>query len=143
MAEKYEVSREFMDTLNELADSEGLKANEADSGSYVDGSDILEMDEILTSWWCEVTNAKERNNRLIAIIKWLNGEDMFEVEKEKWVVSSKWENIFGSYGYLRIDGSFAYPVPDYDVHILEKATIFESKEEAEKWVIPAFEAVKI
>lgn len=141
MAEKYVVTQEFIDTLNELADGEGLSASEYRPNSYIDGSDILSFDAVISDWWYAVGSGIERNNRLIAIVRWLNGEDVFEVEKKQWVVRSKTSDNLLKYLHLHFFEKGGVKTPVYDMYWgnVEK---FDNREEAEKWVVPGFEVVE-
>ena len=85
MSDKYVVSQEFMNELEEWK-------KRGNTDVYFVGSyDISMLPIDVIRWWDypEINNF-EQNNRLIAIIRWVNGEDVFEVEKpKKWVVRSK------------------------------------------------------
>src|SRR5699024_1312255 len=83
MSEKYVVSQEFM---NELED---WKLNTVD-GVFINDDDIEDLPYIIVGWWVEEPSDEESNNRLIAIIRWVNGEVVFVVYTPKnWVVLSK------------------------------------------------------
>ena len=76
MSEKYVVSQEFMNELEEWK-------KRGNTDVYFVGSyDISMLPIDVIRWWDypEINNS-EQNNRLIAIIRWVNGEDVFEVEK--------------------------------------------------------------
>ena len=76
MSEKYVVSQEFMNELEEWK-------KRGNTDVYFVGSyDISMLPIDVIRWWDypEINNF-EQNNRLIAIIRWVNGEDVFEVEK--------------------------------------------------------------
>lgn len=135
MNNKYVVSQEFMNKL------EGWKID------YVSNSDFLDIDNIgnlppfVSRWWIydDITD-RERNNRLIAIIRWVNGEDVFEVEKpKKWVVRSKGTDEGGHYQYL-IAGDFDMSFNEYHI---EHATRFDTKEEAQSWANTHQEVVEV
>ena len=91
MSEKYVVSQEFMNKLKEW------KLNTVVT-TFINGEDIKKLPYIINDWWFNFdASYKEYNNRLIAIIRWVNGEDVFEVEKpKKWVVRSKGADALGS-----------------------------------------------
>ena len=128
MSEKYVVSQEFM---NELED---WKLNTVD-GVFINDDDIEDLPYIIVSWWVEGPSDEEGNNRLIAIIRWVNGEDVFEVEKpKKWVVRSKGTDNDGDYRYVSVfDSYFGITYADSGKDKLENATHFDTKEEAESW----------
>ena len=72
----------------------------------------------------------ERNRRLIAIISWLNGEDVFDVEEpHKFVVRSDKTDRNDNYRYVLVSEGIAdggYRTPKY-------ATKFDTREEAQEW----------
>src|SRR5699024_8961256 len=76
MRQRYVVSQEFM---NELKD---WKQRGNTDVYFVGSYDISMLPIDVIRWWDypEINNF-EQNNRLIAIIRWVNGEDVFEVEK--------------------------------------------------------------
>lgn len=128
MSEKYVVSQEFMDELKEW--KAGLNIN---GQYYVSDEDIFDTPVVIEDWWKDDTHALEQNNRLIAIIRWVNGEDVFEVEKpKKWLIRSKDCTEQGNHLYVMLDISHGVKKTinfwDKDV-----ATRFDTKEEAESW----------
>ena len=140
MSEKYVVSQEFMDELEEWKDN--LKMNGKHS---VYDYDIHEFSDIIEDWWSPVgIRDYEQNKRLIAILRWVNGEDVFEIEKpKKWVVRSKELNANGDnhYGVLAHFGDLAeMNYFSYDVY---NATKFDTKEEAESWANAHQEVVEV
>ncbi|MDF8367250.1 hypothetical protein G9406_06625 [Weissella paramesenteroides] len=138
MSEKYVVSQEFMNELEEWK-------KRGNTEVYFVGSYYLSMlPDYVKRWWNypEINNF-ECNNRLIAIIRWVNGEDVFEVEKpKKWVVRSKEPQ--GSVDGKPIYGWF---VDEYTVEL--EATMppyvdrFNTREEAESWANAHQEVVEI
>ena len=139
MSEKYVVSQEFMNELEEWK-------KRGNTDVYFVGSyDISMLPDYVKRWWNypEINNF-ECNNRLIAIIRWVNGEDVFEVEKpKKWVVRSKETDDDNDHWYVRlpnnIDGinNVAY------IHYMSSATLFDTKEEAESWANSHQEVVEV
>ena len=75
----YKVTQEFMNELIEWRDSYNLGAKTSWPYAFVDGSNVSEFPDVVENWWVDLDDPIENNNRLIAIIKWLNGEDVFEV----------------------------------------------------------------
>ena len=133
MSEKYVVSQKFMNELEEWRDEYILNAALGRWAECVDGSDLSEVPEVVINWWVDKEMPIESNNRLIAIIRWVNGEDVFEVEKpKKWVVRSKETDSEGSHLYVNLSNVSA--IPDITTYFgLESATRFDTKEEAESW----------
>ena len=140
MSEKYVVSQEFMNELEEWK-------KRGNTDVYFVGSyDISMLPIDVIRWWDypEINNS-EQNNRLIAIIRWVNGEDVFEVEKpKKWVVRSKEPQ--GS-----VDGEplYIWFVDELTLETETEATMppyirrFDTKEEAESWANSHQEVVEV
>lgn len=133
MSDKYVVSQKFMNALKEWK-AHGVIA------TFVNGGDLSHLPLTVYDWWVDDISDEECNNRLIAIIRWMNSEDVFEVEKpKKWVVRSKEGDALGRYGYLDC----------YDYAITENtykpyhATKFDTKEEAESWANSHQEVVEV
>lgn len=132
MSEKYVVSQEFMDELKKwkLDTVCGVSVNE---------DDIHDLPINIYSWWYSVDD-EESNNRLITILRWVNGEDVFEVDKpKKWVVRSKEHDEGGHYQYV-IAGDFDMSFNEYHI---EHATRFDTKKEAESWANSHQEVVEV
>jgi hypothetical protein len=138
MSDKYVVSQEFMDELEEWK-------QQGNTEEYLVGwYDISVLPDDVKRWWTypEINNF-ETNNRLIAIIRWVNDEDVFEVDKpKKWVVRSKEPQ--GS-----VDGKplYGWFVDEYTVEL--EATMppyvdrFNTREEAESWANSHQEVVEV
>ena len=138
MSDKYVVSQEFM---NELED---WKKRGNTDVYFVGSYDLSMLPDYVKRWWNypEINNF-ECNNRLIAIIRWVNGEDVFEVEKpKKWVVRSKEADNKGNYMY-------GYIVPNERLKYMEMAygkypsAYFDTKEEAESWANSHQEVIEV
>lgn len=125
----YKVTQEFMNELIDWRDSYNLDAKTSWPYAFVDGSNVSEFPEVVENWWVDLDDPIDNNNRLIAIIQWLNGEDVFEVEEpHKFVVRSKYGDDTGDYTYVLSDDNvtkFTY--------ILDEAKKFETREEAQEW----------
>ena len=140
MSDKYVVSQEFMNKLEEWK-------KRGNTDVYFVGSyDLSMLPDYVKRWWNypEINNS-EQNNRLIAIIRWVNGEDVFEVEKpKKWVVRSKEPQ--GS-----VDGEplYIWFVDELTLETETEATMppyirrFDTKEEAESWANSHQEVVEV
>ena len=125
----YKVTQEFMNELIEWRDEMNLNAKYKDFNSFVNGNDIQNVPGVVYIWWRRIDNPIERNNRLIAIVQWLNGEDVFEVEApHKFVVRSNRKDH---------DGYSAYVVVENDMtttaYTFVNATKFDTREEAQEW----------
>ena len=91
MSEKYVVSQEFMNELEEWKEAYITDALD-EKYHYVSAGDLYTLPGMIKDWWIELNKPTENNNHLISIIRWVNGEDVFEVEKpKKWVVRSRSE----------------------------------------------------
>ena len=138
MSEKYVVSQEFM---NELED---WKKRGNTDVYFVGSYDLSMLPDYVKRWWNypEINNF-EQNNRLIAIIRWVNGEDVFEVEKpKKWVVRSKETDEDGDYHYVDLD-NFKNLKSVSTIYGLDFATKFDAKEEAQSWANAHQEVVEV
>lgn len=83
---------------------------------------------------------EENNNRLIAIIRWVNGEDVFEVEKpKKWVVRSKETDSTYCYAQLLSENNNTL----FMAYSFANATRFDTKEEAKSWANSHQEVVEV
>ena len=134
MSDKYVVSQEFMNKL------EGWKIGYVANSSFLDTDNIGNLPPVVSRWWiyADITD-KERNNRLITIIRWVNGEDVFEVEKpKKWVVRSKETDVHGDYWYV-----YVYNTITSNRFNKSDATHFDTKEEAESWANAHQEVVEV
>ena len=135
MSDKYVVSQEFMNSLKDWK-------KRGNTDVYFVGSyDLSMLPDYVKRWWNypEINNF-ECNNRLIAIIRWVNGEDVFEVDKpKKWVVRSKDADALGRYGYL---DCYDYVLTG-NIYERTRATKFDTKEEAESWANAHQEVVEV
>ena len=102
------------------------------------------LPDYVKRWWNypEINNF-ECNNRLIAIIRWVNGEDVFEVEKpKKWVVRSKYSSEAGEHFYVML--FIGRGIKDATtLWGINNATKFDTKEEAESWANSHQEVVEV
>ena len=125
----YKVTQEFMNELIKWRDEMNLNAKNEDFGSFVNGNDIQDVPDVVYIWWRRIENSIERNNRLIAIIKWLNGEDVFEVEEQhKFVVRNDTYDNEEHYWYVKSNKGMTYTV-----FYVSQATKFDTREEAKEW----------
>lgn len=136
---KMKISKEVYDALVEWKERGSVDACKYKDTGWVGSAELLSMPEIVETWWRQY-NAIENNNRLIAIIRWVNGEDVFEIEKpKKWVVRSKETDEDGDHWYVSLyDNKLAKH------RFREKdATKFDTKEEAESWANAHQEVIEI
>lgn len=136
---KYLVTQEFMDKLSKWRDDQRLGMNTELIRSFLDVSHIQKFPDVVDIWWTDPKNTVENNSRLIAIIQWLNGEEVFETQKTyKYYVGRDSYPI----AYLSMRKMYHSEFPRYDSVFSEKK-IFDTREEAEKWLIPDYEVVEI
>ena len=142
MSEKYVVSQEFMNELEEWKEAY-ITDTLDEKYHYVSAGDLDTLPGMIKDWWIELNKPTENNNHLISIIRWVNGEDVFEVEKpKKWVVRSKEADNKGNYMY-------GYIVPNERLKYMEMAygkypsAYFDTKEEAESWANSHQEVVEV
>lgn len=129
MTRKYKVTKEFIDKLVEWRDDECIDATSGKNYNYINDNDLDELPAVVEGWWVYDNDPIERNNRLIAIIQWLNGDEVFEVEEpHKFIIRSEKPNWDGDYWYV----IFKEGMTDTTTH-LSKATKFSTREEAKEW----------
>lgn len=133
---KYKVTQGFM---NEL-----IKWN--DSHKYPDGTTMInqytlnELPEDVTEWIFEIrTNVAEGNRRLGALINWINGEYVFEVGTQSYVVRLKDTIPLYGKGYINIAKNGYVNVTYY----IEGATRFDDFAKASAWANKHFEVVEV
>lgn len=136
MSEKYVVSQEFMNKLEEWKEILRL-----DNILFIDCRALSNLPTLLDNWWRDGSvSVYESNNRLISIIRWVNGEDVFEVEKpKKWVVRSK--DTDSTYCYAQLLSENNNTV--FMGYSFANATRFDTKEEAESWANAHQEVIEV
>lgn len=125
----YKVTQKFMNELIKWRDMKALDATPDDD--YIDllPTDLGNLPYVVKAWWEYGFNSIERNNRLIAIIQWSNGEDVFEVEEpHKFVVRNDTYDDREDYWYVKNTKGMSYIV-----FYVSQATKFDTREEAQEW----------
>ena len=118
-----------MDELIKWRDDNGLETKTRYMYEAVDGDDIQRIPDVIDIWWTMPSDSIERNNRLIAIVQWLNGEDVFEVEEpHKFIVRSDNPDEDGDYLYVEVLKSLTSTS-----YSLLDATRFDTREGAQEW----------
>lgn len=138
--DKMKISKEVYDALNGW-----LQGRDLDT-EPISGWDMFQLPQKVDDWIMDVMTTPENNNRLIAIIRWVNGEDVFKVEKpKKWVVRSKDIDSDNNRLYVEIEkhDNLKYDVPTLAKEVPENATKFDTKEEAESWTNSHQEVVEV
>ena len=138
MSEKYVVSQEFMDKLEEWKEAY-ITDTLDEKYHYASAGDLIHLPGMIKDWWIELNKPTETNSHLISIIRWVNGEDVFEVDNpKKWVVRSKKHDGVNRNFYVNVS-----PDKTWFGTTVEKglATQFDTKEEADKYVNSLTESV--
>ena len=135
--DKMKISKEVYDELVEWRDNHELQT------TFISGSDLFHFPNKIVGWLKDTNTLFDNRNRLIAIIRWVNGEDVFEIEKpKKWVVRSKDRTEQGSYLYIYLIDSNG--VKDFMTGWTKDiATKFDTKEEAESWANAHQEVIEV
>ena len=139
--DKVKISKEVYDALVEWKEYMALNQS---PGVFINEYALSNLPKVIDDWWGDFrVDIKESNNRLIAIIRWVNGEDVFEVEKpKKWVVRSKETDEDGDYHYVDLD-NFKNLKSVSTIYGLDFATKFDAKEEAQSWANAHQEVVEV
>lgn len=125
----YKVTQEFMDELIKWRDDQHLGMNNELISLFLDGFHIKNFPDVVYIWWTYPDNTIENNNRLVAIIQWLNGGDVFEVEApHKFVVRSDDVDEYDDYWYVNL-----YKGLSRVTYNIGNATKFDTREEAQEW----------
>ena len=134
---KMKIPENIYNMLVEWRDALELKTD------YVTGFKLHMLNDEVHEWAADVTTLSDNHNRYIAILQWLNGEDVFEVEKpKKWVVRSKVISTEGSHLYVNVHSTLG--IPDImTLFRLKNATKFDTKEEAQSWANSHQEVVEV
>lgn len=110
-------------------DDQRLGMNTELISSFLDVVNIKQFPGVVDDWWTDPENTVENNKRLIAIIQWLNGEDVFEVEEpHKFIVRSDNPDEDGDYLYVEV----LKGLTNTSYSLLD-ATRFNTREEAQEW----------
>lgn len=126
---KYLVTQEFMDKLSKWRNDL----------LFLTPSVIKELPELVEKWLSSGGSANEYNKRFGAIIGFVNGEEVFETQKTyKYYIARTSSPVM----YFSMNKWYHSEFPKYDTISSEKK-IFDTREEAEKWVIPGYEVVEI
>lgn len=125
----YKVTQGFMNELIEWRDEQDINAETGDLYAFVGGNNISKIPNVIENWWVDLDDPIENNNRLIAIIQWLNGKDVFELGKpNKFIVRSENTNADKYYTCVEVDGGITTTV-----YSVKYATKFGTREEAQEW----------
>ena len=124
------------------------------SDSKVFINDIKSLPRVVQDWiyfeyneddeYVVKTSATEINRRLVAVIRWIEDDTVFEAKKpKKWVVRSKHTSLGDSNWYLLINWESGVPHVYSIYDKLTRATRFDTKEEAESWANAHQEVIEV
>ena len=134
--QKYKVTQEFMDALNEWNDNNKYKSGVTLINEYT----INELPKHVLDWLFRTYgNIAEKNKRFGAIINWINGEYVFDIVNPKYVVQIKDNKAISGRKYLKLEA-------DGEAFIfygLKNATRFDDFEKASEWANKHFEVVEV
>ena len=109
----------------------------------ITGFKLHMLNDEVHEWASDVTTLSDNHNRYIAILQWLDGDDVFEVENlKKWVVRSKETDEFGDYRYIDLADYVGITNIKFVVEI-GNASKFDTKEEAESWANAHQEVIEV
>lgn len=131
---KYKVTQEFMEELNSWRYEQDL-----DLMANVYPEDLIRLPEIVRTWHDQPVKFVDRNKRLIAVINWINGEEVFDVETPKYVVQRKDAVLSGVHQYLNLEKNGNVRL----IYGLAHATRFDDFEKASEWANKHFEVVEV
>lgn len=123
MDKKHKVTQEFMDELIKWRDEYTRDC------FGVDAHALDYMPKVVDNWRFNELSSYESNRRFGAIINWINGEDVFEVENpHKFVVRSDKKDHDGDYAYVVVENDMTTAA-----YTFVNATKFDTREEAQEW----------
>lgn len=128
---RYSIRQSIMYDLKNWKEEQHI---DVDNDAVVSWEDFQNEPGRVQNWRLNTGSAVEANNRLIAIIKWLNGEDVFIVDKPSYVVRVKGDN-----GYLDVEDYQPFSI----VSDKRNATVFYRLEDAKEYENAIFEAVEL
>jgi hypothetical protein len=130
---KYKVTQEFMDSLE---DWRGKFVNDeipVNALTHETHNNVVEL------WRFENFGTGEFIQRLGALLNWINGEDVFEIGKPKYIVQQKniKSHAWRQYLYVTSDECAIM------MYKIDKATIFDDFDKASEWANAHFEVVEV
>ena len=90
------------------------------------------------------TSATEINSRLVDVIRWIEDDKVFEVEKpKKWVVRDKVKDVEGDYWYVLVEKDYGVEYTSRHTSYSNNYTKFDTKEEAGSWANSHQEVIEV
>lgn len=130
---KYKVTQEFMDELNKW--NKALKDNDL----HMDEIPLDDFTGLVDDWVFTENSVFETINRLITLMHFVNGEDVFEIGTPSYVVRLKDDIKLYGKGYIVIATNGYVGVSYY----MEDATRFDDFNTASEWANEHFEVVEV
>lgn len=128
---KYSIRQSIMHDLKNWRDDRRIYA---EYGAVLGWEDFKNEPERVQNWRLNTGSAIEANDRLIAIIKWLNGEDVFAVDVPSYIVRKK-----GVRKYVNVEFEGGFELVDDK----RNATVFYRPEDAKEYENAIFEVVEV
>lgn len=136
MDKKIKIDEKTYKLLVEWRDSYKFK--------FITSIDMFQFPKDVDNWLEDVNTLSKNRSRMIAIFEWLNGEDIFEVEKpKKWAVRDKVKDIDGDYWYVLVEKNYGVEYTSRHIPHSNNYTKFDTKEEAESWANSHQEVVEV
>ena len=137
MDKKIKINKKTYKSLVQWRENRKLKTD------FITSIDMFQLTKDVDMWLEDVNTLFDNRNRMIAIIEWLNGKDVFEIEKpKKWIVRSKDTDEDGDYHYVDLD-NFKNLKSVSTIYGFDFATKFDTKEEAQSWANAHQEVVEV
>lgn len=128
---KYSIRQSIMYDLKNWRDDRRIYA---EYGAVLGWEDFQNEPERVQNWRLNTGSAIEANDRLIAIVKWLNGEEVFAVDVPSYIVRKKGVR---KYVNVEVEGGFEL------VNDKRNATVFYRLEDAKQYENAHFEVVEL
>lgn len=130
---KYKVTEELMNELNKW------KKTIKDNDLHVDEISLDDFPGLVDDWVFTENSVFETINRLITLMHFVNGEDVFEIGTPKYILQRKGANLKRLREYIRIN---EYDGIEID-YFKENATRFDDFAKASAWANKHFEVVEV
>lgn len=130
---KYKVTQEFMDAL------EDWRFKFVNGEIPVNAMNAETHDNVVEIWRFKGLGNGEFVQRLGALLNWINGEDVFEVRTQSYVVRLKDDIKLYGKGYIVIATNGYVSVTYY----MEDATRFDDFNKASEWANKHFKVVEV
>lgn len=128
---KYSIRQSIMYDLKNWKEEQHI---DVDNDAVVSWGDFKNEPGRVQNWRLNTGSAIEANNRLIAIVKWLNGEDVFVVDTPSYIVRKK-----GVRKYVNVEAESGFEL----VNDKRDATVFYRLENAKEYENAIFEVVEL